>query len=239
MAVEYKTLVLELLSKRQYPVLKDFVVLDIHFKMLPEDYSFENVRPIDRRLHDPVHEWRQRSSPFTLSYLVGNEHVVYVHETDRFDSDPFPIECQRVKLCRGYLDTLRNQTSKSFEEELYHFVTLLNFNVPKLASLLGFNFITCTRLLPQFIKMWVYKYDTEIVKPCVTSTSHFGPPPRDGVIPIRVLRGQLAPCTSKDTVLSLNNDVSSKLDYTWHYSDRCKAIFPLAYNPLENVLIVA
>ncbi|GFT75895.1 uncharacterized protein NPIL_19001 [Nephila pilipes] len=244
MAVEYKYLVLDLLLKHQYPVLQDFVVMDIHYKMIPTDAPSNVVHSFDRRIHDPMHELIQHTYPYRLSYLVGNDTLFYVHEVDELNTDALPIDCQRVKLSRSYVDALRNDTSRTFEEELYHFISLLNFNVPQLAPLLGFDFMECTRLLPQFIRLWIYKYDTvPVSRVPITATlrSCFGPPEHSSVLPIRVLRGHLGPCTSRTTLLSLNNDLSSHLpdpSYLWHYSDRMRTLLPLAYNPLENPLIV-
>ncbi|GFR31059.1 uncharacterized protein TNCT_391101 [Trichonephila clavata] len=244
MALEYKALVLDLLSKHKYPVLQKFVVMDIYYKMIPVDSSSHVVHSFDRRTHDPMHELIQHSSPYHLSYLVGNEHQCQVHEMDQLLTDTLPIECQRIKLSRSYVDALRNETSETFEEELYHFITLLNFNLPQLAPLLGFNLMECTRLLPQFLRLWVYDYDSVPVSRVPIPPdlrSCFGPPECCSVFPIRVLRGHLAPCTSRSILLSLNNDLSTHLSpppYVWHYSDRIKTMLPLAYNPLENPLIV-
>ncbi|GFR21072.1 uncharacterized protein TNCT_570861 [Trichonephila clavata] len=102
----------------------------------------------------------------------------------------------------------------------------------------------CTRLLPQFLRLWAYDYDSVPVSRVPITPdlrSCFGPPECCSVFPIRVLRGQLAHCTSRSILLSLNNDLSTHLPhppYVWHYSDRIKTMLPLAYNPLENPLIV-
>ncbi|GFQ84172.1 uncharacterized protein TNCT_265201 [Trichonephila clavata] len=160
MALEYKALVLDLLSKHKYPVLQKFVVMDIHYKMIPVDSPSYVVHSFDRRTHDPMHELIQHSSPYHLSYLVGNENHFHVHEVDQLLTDALPIDCQRIKLGRSYVDAIRNDTSDTFEEELYHFITLLNFNLPQYAPLLGFNLMECTRLLPQFLRLWAYDYDS-------------------------------------------------------------------------------
>ncbi|GFQ71476.1 uncharacterized protein TNCT_395971 [Trichonephila clavata] len=139
MALEYKALVLDLLSKHKYPILQKFVVMDIHYKMIPVDSPSNVVHSFDRRTHDPMHELIQHSSPFHLSYLVGNKNYFHVHEMDQLRTDALPIDCQRIKLSRSYVDAIRNDTSDTFEEELYHFITLLNFNLPQLVPLLGFS----------------------------------------------------------------------------------------------------
>lgn len=243
-ATEYKTLVLDLLSKRQYPVLKDLVVVDIHYKMIPETAESDVVRAYDKRSHDSAFLLKQHTDPYRLSYLAGNDHMFYIHEMDSLNINAFRDDCQRIKLSRSYVDTIRYCVSDTFEEELYHFITLLNFDIPKLSPLLDMNFMKCTRMLPQFIKIWVFKYDAVNIQHCPVSKeqkSCFGPPEQEGVIPTRVLRGKLAPCTSQSNILSLNNDIPIQQvnPYLLHYSDRYKTIFPLAYNPLENPLIVA
>lgn len=243
MAEDYKTLVLHLLSKRQYPILKDIVVMDIHYKLLPENADFDVVHAYDKRSHDAMYTLSQHADPFRFSYLVGNENMFYVHETDHFDTTSLPLHCQRVKLNRYYVDVIQNQTSETFEEELYHFITLLNFDIPTLSPLLGLDTITCTRMLPKFIKLWVFKYDAQNFQKCPVSKgleTCFGPPETTGVIPVRVLRGKLSPCTSHAKILSLNNDFPTKLKhpYLMHYSPLHKTLFPLVYNPLENPLLV-
>lgn len=241
MAVEYKALVLELLQQTQYPVLKDFVVMDIHYKLLPENAAIDKVHAFDRRMHDPLYVWKQHTHPFRFSYLSGNPHMIYVHETQSLPTQPLPFQCLRVKLSRGHLDSLQNQYSVTFEEELNHFIRLLNFDPAALTTLLGLDILTCTRLLPQFIKLWVYNHDTAPMRTTPLSKdllACFGPPEQVGVIPVRVLNGQLAPCTSSTRILSLNDNIRSGLNFLQHYSDRWQAIFPLVYNPLENPLIV-
>lgn len=242
MAVEYKSLVLNSLQQCQYPILKDFVVMDIHYQVLPENTAVNTIYPYDRRLHDPLHVWKRNDKPFQFSYLSGNQHMVYVHETDTLSTQALPIDCIRVKLSRCHLDTLQNQTSVSFEEELLHFIQLLNFDPSKLAPFLDMDIMTCTRLLPQFIRMWVYKYETALVKSTPIDKdllSCFGPSEHSSVIPVRVLNGHLSPCTSSSVILSLNDNVKSRFNYLQHYSDRFQAVFPLAYNPLENPLIIS
>ncbi|GBN13097.1 hypothetical protein AVEN_257680-1 [Araneus ventricosus] len=246
MPVEYRGLVLDLLSKHKYPILQDFVIMDIHYKLIPEDAFSDTSHAFDQRIYNPLHEWIEHTSPYQLSYLVANQNLFYVHKLNQLQTNTLPFDCQRIKLSRLYVDALRNSTSASFEEELYHFITLLNFNPPLLAPLLGLDIMTCTRFMPQFIRMWVYQYDTVKVSPIPINASlraSFGPPERSSVLPIRVLRGKLAPCTSRSILLSLNNDLQANLPqkplpYLMHYSDRLKSLIPLAYNPLENPIIV-
>lgn len=243
--MEYKSLVLELLVKRKYPVLQDFVVLDIHYKIIPDNAPCDVIHSYDQRIHDPSHVWKQHMDPYRLSYLVNNYPLFYVHELDHLDASTLPLECLRVKLSRCFVDALRNQISQTFEEELYHFLTLLNFDAPRLSPLLGVDFMTCTRMLPQFIRLWAYNYEEKPMEPTPVGTQLskcFGPPDDLSILPVRVLRGRVAPCSSQSTILSLNNDHEAHLTghcpYIWHYSVRHRTLFPLAYNPLENPIIV-
>ncbi|KAG8156216.1 hypothetical protein JTE90_011126 [Oedothorax gibbosus] len=241
----YRQLVIDLLYRRKYPILKDFVVVSVFYKQIPVALSADQTcHTFDRRIHDPLHEWKSRQQMSTLSYMVDHDPLFYIHEIDQLDTHALPRQCRNVKINRSMVDALRNECSDSFEEELYHFITLLNFNVPKLAPLLGFDVMTCTRILPQNIRLYAYDYD-EINIPCtpvgVSLEKSFGPV-ESGVIPVRVLRGRLAPCTSASRILSLNNDHEAELQvktpYTWHFDTLHRTVFPLAFNPLENPILV-
>ncbi|GFY67238.1 uncharacterized protein TNIN_228371 [Trichonephila inaurata madagascariensis] len=109
------------------------------------------------------------------------------------------MDCQRIKLSSSYVDAIRNDTSDTVEE-LYDLFTLLNINLPQLAPLLGFNLMECTRLLPQFLRLWVYDYDSaQVSRVPITPDlrSCYGPRECSSVFSIRVFRGQLVPCTSR------------------------------------------
>ncbi|GFQ74150.1 uncharacterized protein TNCT_565721 [Trichonephila clavata] len=84
----------------------------------------------------------------------------------------------------------------------------------------------CTRLLSQFLRLWVYDYDSVPVSrvPIPPDLRFcFGPPECCSVFPIRVLRGHLAPCTSRSILLSLNNELST--------------IYPL--HPIYGITVIA
>lgn len=254
---EYRPLVLNLLSKCQYPVLRDFVVVDIWFKMIPPIHhilSEESVQTLDRRYVNPLDVWKSKLDPFRLTYLSNasnDPHTFHLHECDELDTKSFHLQCRRVKITRSVVDRTMQHTSVSFEEELCLFWGLLNFNLPKVAPLIDMDDISSTRCLPQFINLWVYHYDTYCFRPSEIVNqplkSHFGPPDDKGVIPVRVVRGHLAPCMSSTILLSLNNDLDVSLPtttnnnnapYTLHYVEKGNVLIPLAYNPLENPLIV-
>jgi hypothetical protein len=135
---------------------------------------------------------------------------------------------------------------------VYRFVTHLNFDVPKIRELIDLDFATSTRFLPQFIRTWVYRYETRPVVHAVAGCEaklHFGPTRRDaGVLDARIARGRLSQCTSTRRILSLNDDIAASTllsdwngdcPYTAHYVERWNALVPLAYNPLENPIVVA
>jgi hypothetical protein len=137
--------------------------------------------------------------------------------------------------------------SLTFEEELYRFITHLNFNVPKIRDLLDLDFATSTRFIPRYIRTWVHKYEVRSIYHLPGGLDlkiHFGLPENRGVLETRIVRGKLSPCTSNKILLSLNDDlaVKTKLPCGWspynsHYSERWNVLIPLAYNPMENVII--
>jgi hypothetical protein len=220
--------------------------LDIHYKTIPTETLSDRVQCFDLRYDDPVDVWTRHTNAFNLSYLVdSNSHVFHHHEIDKLDSRNLPLDCLRVKLTPSLIDALLKKKSKTFEEEIYRFLMHLNTDLPKIASLINLDFMQSTRFLPQFIRMWTYKYTTcpieqstvgEDVKLC------FGPPSEKSVLPVRFLRGGLSPCTSRKTLLSLNDDIAADLStpvpYTMHYSTHFNTLIPLAYNPLENPILV-
>lgn len=269
---EYKALVLNLLCKCQYPVLRDFVVVDIWYKMIPpvdRIVSEDSVKTFDRRYANPLDVWKSNMNPFSLSYLSGGgssapPSTFYLCECDELDTRSLPLQCRRIKLSRSVVDrTVEYHASDSFEEELCLFWGLLNFDLPRVAPLFDMDEFSSTRCLPQFITLWAYRYDAVPFGPCGAASmtaetiSRFGPPTtvgESGVLPVRVVRGRLAPCTSSETLLSLNNDVDGifhpataadsnvaaaavKAPYTIHYVEKSHAFIPLAYNPLENPII--
>ncbi|KAG8173843.1 hypothetical protein JTE90_016332 [Oedothorax gibbosus] len=205
--LDYKALILQLLRQKKYPVLQGFVVIDIHYKLIPEDAPSQITHSFDQRvIQNPLHAWKTHITPHRIPYLVNHSPMFYMHETNQLDNiTNLPYDCQRVKLSRGYVDAIRNVPSQTFEEEIYHFITLLNFDVPTLAFLLDRNIMTCTRLLPQFIRLWVNRYEERSMSVPVDTrlSACFGPSVERDIIPVRVLRGKLAPCTSSSTLLSL------------------------------------
>lgn len=240
--MDYASIVLELLNRTKYPVLEGHVLLDIYYKMIPIDHLSTSCKRYDRCTMNPEDVYIRDSEPFRLNYLTsfGND-AFYLHHVDTLSVDSFPLRCIRVKLVRSFLDdTVLNRSSASFEEEIYNFLTLLNYDVPRVRSIVNLNFIDSTRFLPQRVKLWIFRYSERDIdcRPLTTEEiKHFGPLANAGVVPVRVVTGRLSECTSQSTLLSLNDPHHSRFSYLDHYSDKWRAILPLAFNPLENPII--
>lgn len=241
--MDYASIVLELLNHGEYPILNGYVFLDIYFKMIPFDYPSTFVAHYDRHMMNPEDVYIREAEPSNLHYLVSAlPHHFYLHRVDTLKLESFPLQCITIKLTRSFLDTtVLNVPSASFEEEIYHFLTLLNCDVPRVAHLINLNFTASTRFLPQRIKLWVFKYSVQCIAyhPMTQAEQNcFGPPACHEVIPIRVISGRLAECTSQSTLLSLNNHFEyPNLTYLDYLSEKWKTIIPLAFNPLENPII--
>lgn len=241
--MDYTSIVLELLDLGKYPVLEGYVLLDIYFKMIPIDYLSTSVQRYDRHMVNPEDIYIRNAESSNLHYLVStHSNHFYMHRIHTFDLESFPLECITIKLARSFLDTtVLNMPSASFEEEIYHFLTLLNNDVPRVAPLMNLNFFASTRFLPQRIKLWVFRYSEHSIAFHPVSEAErvrFGPPTCQEIIPIRVLSGCLAECTSRTTLLSLNNHFDfPNLTYLHHFTEKWKTLIPLAFNPLENPII--
>lgn len=252
MVFNYKQLVLSLLNVKAYPSLQDSVVLDIVFKMIPENTPSPTVKTYDRRYDNPEDVWIRDASPFHLSYMVDSEkgQKFYLHTIDeeQLSAQFYPLQCQKILFSRHLMDGLLHKIHVSLEHELYSFLTCLNFNVPSVASILNLDFIQSTRYLPQFLNTWVDKFKMTTFQSSTVGLdvkSRFGPPADErSFLPVRLVSGQLAPCTSRKTLLSLNDDFGklpfehSGEPYLYHYVDRFDSLVPLAYNPLENPIVV-
>lgn len=242
--MDYASLVLELLKLGKYPVLDGYVFFDIYFKMIPFNYPSASVVQYDQRLLNPEDVYIRDAEPYNLHYLTPSPpHHFYLHRIHTLNVATFPLQCITIKLTRSFLDkTVLQKASASFEEEIYHFLTLLNCDVPRVASLLNLTFLASTRFLPQRIQLWVFKYMEKVIlyRPVsVPEQACFGPPDGPGILPIRVVSGRLAPCTSRSTLLSLNNHFEyPHLTYLHYFSETWCTLIPLAFNPLENPIIM-
>lgn len=236
--MDYATLVLQLLNEKKYPILEEYVVIDIYYKMIPIDHPSTTVIPYDRRFHNPEDVYIRDAKPFQIHYMVCvGDNTFYTHYVDKLQS--FPTKCITIRLNRSYLDeSILLQKNETFEEEIYKFITLLNFDVPKIARVLNLGFFESTRFMPQRIKLWVFKHSVRNInyQPLSeTDQACFGP--NEGAVPIRVIAGRLSECQSRSTLLSLN-DLSDQFKFTQYYSTRWKTLVPLAFNPLENPIVI-
>lgn len=237
--MDYCSLVLNLIKDKKYPVLKNFVILDIYFKMIPTD--LEPLYSECHNLYNPLDI--QNTNPFLLSYMVKNGKNLFVNEIDKLDTKILPVKCISVKLARSLLDkNILQYPSATFEEEIYHFITLLNFNVPKISSFLDIDYVTSTRFLPQRVTLWPNTFSVHVIDSCPATSLEracFGPVDNE-VIPARMLRGHLSACTSNSIILSLNNNMKfPSLKYTQYYIEKWKTLIHLAFNPLENPIILS
>lgn len=240
--MDYAALILELLEEGRYPALEGYVVIDIYYKTIPKDYPSTVLKRYDRSLANPEDVYIRDMQPFSLNYLVSfNPHHFYMHRVDSLDLDAFPMQCITVKLTRSFLDTtVLHSPSASFEEEIYHLLTLLNYDVPRIAGIMDLDFIASTRFLPQRVQLWVFKYSEHpVVRFPLTEQERrcFGPPDYE-VLPIRTVSGRLSESSSRSVLLSLNNHYPFlDMKYIHYYTDKWKTIIPLAFNPLENPII--
>lgn len=242
--MEYRRLVLELLSQKKYPVLHQYVYIDVFFKMIPTNVPLQSLDCYRIPFDNPEDVYGRDAKPFDISYVVKiNPETFYLHRVAEIRTESYPLQCIPIKLQRSLLDkTVLRASSPTFEEELYQFLTLLNFDVPRIAPLINLSFAQSTRFLPQYVTLRTSNYTVENIESCPLGErerSWFGPPSKEEVIPTRLLRGRLSECTSRSKILSLNNNAEApSLSYTQHFSEQWNALFPLAFNPLENPIIL-
>lgn len=241
--MDYAALVLQLLEEAKYPVLEGYVLMDIYYKMIPTNHPSTLLKRYDRLFDNPEDVYVRDMEPFSLTYLVPNDpRYFYMHRVDTLDTNVFPMQCITVKLNRFFIDdNILHARSSSFEEEIYLFLTLLNYDVPRIARVIDLDFMSSTRFLPQRIQLWVFKYSEQPIHPHPLTDSErlcFGPRNFE-IVPIRFFSGRLSECTSQKVLLSLNNHYPFlDLNYFHYYADKWQSIIPLAFNPLENPIIL-
>lgn len=242
--MDYRMLVLRLLRLNKYPEIKDFVVMDIYYKMIPIDHPSSSVSRYDLRLDNPEDIYARDSNPFTVNFMVCvGDYNFYLHQVDTIDTETFPVKCITIKLERSFVDNaVTFNKSETFEEEIYKFLTLLNYDVPRIASCLNMGFFASTRFLPQRINLWVQNYIERTIpyEPLsIDEQSCFGPHGQLEILPVRTVVGRLSECKSRSTLLSLNSNLDHpRFKYIHHYSTQWNTLVPLAFNPLENPIIV-
>lgn len=249
---EYKDLVTRLLYKRQYPILLSHVILNIYYR---EMETKETGITYLKNNNDPETLFNQINEPYHLIFLndCGNYFNVHKKPYSQFSLSGLPIKCKRLKIYKNdAINETLNLNCNTFEEELYHFITCLNYDIPKIKSLLNLNFIQCTKFIPLSIKLYVNNYKTAMVTGCYEKPSYFGPDENE--LQVRLLEGHLSNCTKNTYIESLRDhyqfvkNIDTKtIDfpqfiynynlYNIHFSLQHKSFIPLAYNPYENPII--
>lgn len=224
--MHYKTLVLHLLNQQRYPVLSNYVILDIYYKSIDPQVTESTVQMYDRYESDPRVVYEKENDPFQLVYLSGERGRYYfVHKIKQLDTSLYETRCTKIKLSRHFINERLKLHCTTFEEEINRFLSYLNTDISKIREFLNLTFIESTRFLPQYIQMWVVEYKVRVIPKaaCV-----FG----DDVDPKwRLFKNRLSTGVSKDCLISTSQP-------TLYYSTIWKTKIPLAYNPLENPLVV-
>lgn len=254
----YKSVVLECLSKKKYPILYDHVVIVIYFKwILPS--RFKTTQIINNsKYHLPEIIYEKENKPFKLLYFQQGTINMVACELEKIDIHE---DCtlndykKYVRLRRNDISEHLKIPCKSFEEEIYLFIKYLNIDISKIAKLLDLKFEESTRFIPISFKMCVenfYENPIELSCKLVNDSKHFGPTLEFNQLNTREVNGNISASMSKNVILSLNDDINwqnikSKFPaefihsepYTLYYSVYFETIVPLAYNPLENPIITA
>lgn len=246
--MNYTHLVLNLLKNKHYPVLWDHVILDIYYKKLKPKCAGKQYISCC-----PEVVFEQENEATKIVYLTHHDKYIYVHKENPKDIElkNLAVQCIKVKINKGYINKILKTDCKSFEEEIYKFLTELNFNVPKVREVLNLSFVDSTRFVPDSIQMWISRYHSKPIQNQCLSRDYFGP--SNDLIDSRMIFGKLSTCTSNDKILSLRNSRAMENDeeneelipllmrqyerYTYHYLTEYQTYIPLAYNPLENPII--
>lgn len=241
---EYKNLVHSCLKEQCYPVLLDYVIIEIYYKVISPDSDHRHTTMYEANYGSPEVVFEREQDPFKLVYLSGEKRRFCVHKVDVLESNRYATNCIRVKLYRSSVNEILKLKCLTFEEEIYQFIAHLNFDVVRIRELLGLTFVKSTRFLPQYIRMWVETFETKRIETCcINPNTHCFGPSSTNFLETRIVNGKLSACSSREELLSLNDDLKYKPNnlehhvYNMHYSIRWKAVIPLAYNPFENPII--
>lgn len=249
---EYSNLVRRLLFQQQYPILLNYIILNIYYRELE---TKETGITFIKNNNDPETIFNQMNEPYHLIFLndCGNYFTVHKKQYSQFSLSGLPLKCKRFKI---YKDNAISETlhlnCNTFEEELYHFIACLNHDIPKIKTLLNLTFIECTKFIPISIKMYSNHYKTAKLAGSYEKPSYFGP--NDNELQIRLVEGHLSSCTKNSYILSLRDhyafikDIDTKkIDfpqfiynynlYNIYFSLHHKSFIPLVYNPFENPII--
>lgn len=248
--VDYKNLVMKLLSEKKYPVLSDFVILEIYYKNFETKYLGKQ-----HNIRDSVPEtiFEQINDPYDIIFLTKNGKYFNSHRENIFDINlsQFPLQCKKIKIYKNdVISDLFKREISTFEEELYLFISYLNYDIPQIKELLNLDFIECTTFIPLSLKIKVNEYIEKNIDGYFEQPDCFGPNNND--LQVRFIEGHLSNCFSKTYIISLrdhyafeNYSKSQMLPnfitfynvYNIHYAVEQKSFIPLAYNPLENPII--
>lgn len=249
---EYTDLVRRLLYKQQYPILLNHIILNIYYRELePKETGITFIK----NNNDPETIFNQMNEPYNLIFLndCGNYFTVHKKPYSQFSLSGLPIKCKRFKIYENdAINETLNLNCNTFEEELYHFITCLNYDIPKIKSLLNLTFIQCTKFIPTAIKIYVNNYKIAKVTGSYEKPSYFGP--NDQELQTRLIEGHLSSCTENSYILSLRDDHPFVKDidtkkinfphfiynynlYNIYFSLQNKSFIPLVYNPFENPII--
>lgn len=248
---DYRNLVLYLLRQGKYPILLNFVILEIYYKnfetkKLGKQHDANSVMP--EVLFDRIND------PYKIIFLTKNGKYFNSHKEDVFNVNfsHLPLKCKKIKIYKN--DTISNlfnlETTVTFEEELYLFITCLNYDIPKIKDLLNLDFIESTTFIPLSLKIKVDEYTTKDLVGNFEMPNCFGPDGND--LQVRLFEGQLSNCYSKTYILSLRDHhifkkyleeggkpefINDYNVYNIHYALDKKSFVPLAFNPLENPVL--
>lgn len=248
--MNYSTLVLNLLKLKKYPVLLDYVILDIYYKTLSPK-KLGKQYSVNCNIPEIIYEKENEATKITYMTTEGNYFYIYKEDIKDLNIKNLPQKCLKIKLNRGFINKILKTSFETFEEEIYTLLSELNFNIPKIREILNLSFIESSCFIPECIQMWVFKYNMSPITGQGLCKDYFGP--SNDLIDSRMIMGKLATCTSKDKILSLRNSEALKNDeenenlipiyllkyerYTYHYITEFQTYIPLAYNPLENPII--
>ena len=231
-------------------VLKGEVLITIVYKTIKPDPHGKLIPAIDQLLL-----YEQAQKPLHFTYLSEEKGKVYLHESTHYCLDGVE-KCINLRLRQNDINFHLHESHSYFEEEIYTFITHLNFNPSNVRSLLRFSLAEATRMIPVNVRMSVSDYDVFPLSQYGKEGIHpefFGP--EDGgepMITIRELEGKISKARVRHKILSLKDGerfkihkdtylhqwiLSSTTPYVVYLCLKNNAYVRLAYNPLENPII--
>lgn len=250
--IDYKHLVTKLLLDKQYPIILNDIIFEIYYKEIETN---EVGITYNKNNNNPEIIFNQMNEPYNLIFLTDHDNYFSIHKQyfSEFNMSGFPLKCMRIRIYKNdAINKTLNLRCSTFEEEIYHFITCLNYDVPRIKSLLNFNFIRCTRFIPISLKMKVNNYRFKNLEGLYKKPPYFGPNGNNHQT--RLLEGRLSNSTINTQIISLRDhyQFQKKLNddmelfpefihnyhlYNIYFSMDHKSFVPLAYNPLENPII--